>query len=146
MSHISRQCVGSAAAPVGWVGSGHVPPPHDQPGRECPDFATARHLRGDTAIRSAFRAVCRDWVLSSGADVFGKVPVRSRSVWGRSIPARPIQVDVAVLARMSRGARAACCLSAKPKRDKVANPLSPRAATLTRELLAVSGVTRSGRN
>ena len=60
-------------------------------------------LRGHMTKRHAFRAVCRDWVLCSGADVFGRCRVRSRSVWWLPRSAPPIQVDVAVLARTGRG-------------------------------------------
>jgi hypothetical protein len=56
------------------------------------------------AKRHAFRAVCRDWVLYSGDDVFGKVPGEvAAGVVADPFRRRRSQVDVAVLARTGRG-------------------------------------------
>ena len=62
-----------------------------------------------------FEAVCRDWALSSGAQVFGTVPGDvAAGVVPDPLRRSQIQVDAAVLRPTSQDARAACCLSVKP--------------------------------
>lgn len=81
------------------MGSGRAPPAHDPPDREYPDFAPARRPSEHTAKRNAVRAVCRDWVLYSGADVFDTAPGEvAVGVVADSLRRSRIQVDVGVLA------------------------------------------------
>jgi len=103
MYRMPREFARSAAAPVGRSRVRARCLPHDQSGRECPISLPRDALRGHMAKWHAFRAVCRDWVLYSGADVFGKVPGEvAAGVVADPFRRRRSQVDVAVLARTGR--------------------------------------------
>ena len=86
-----------------------------------------------------FKAICRDWALSSGKDMFGSVPGEvPASVVADPIRRGQIQVDVAVFAPDDPGQRAGCSLLAK-QMDKVMSLGHIERLRRARDLLAVKG-------
>ena len=87
-----------------------------------------------------FRAVCCDWVLSSGADVFGTVPGEvAAGVVADPLRRGQIQVDVAVFAPDEPGRPRRVLSLGEAKWDKVMNPGHLERLRRARDLLAVKG-------
>jgi hypothetical protein len=87
-----------------------------------------------------FEAVCRDWALSSGAEVFGTVPGEvAAGVVADPLRRDQIQVDVAVFAPDEPGRTRRVLSLGDAKWDKVMNPGHLERLRRARDLLAVMG-------
>jgi hypothetical protein len=92
-----------------------------------------------------FEAVCRDWALSSGVEMFGMVPGEvAAGVVADPIRRGQIQVDVAVLAPDEPGRPRRVLSLGEAKWDKVMSPGHLGRLGRARDLLAVKGYDTTG--
>ena len=89
-----------------------------------------------------FEAVCRDWALTAGAEVFGTVPGEvAAGVVADPLRRGQIQVDVAVFAPDEPGRARRVLSLGEAKWDKVVSPGHLERLRRARDLLAVKGTT-----
>jgi uncharacterized protein len=92
-----------------------------------------------------FEAVCRDWALSAGAEVFGTVPGEvAAGVVADPLRRGQIQVDVAVFAPDEPGRPRRVLSLGEAKWDKVMSPGHLERLRRGRDLLAVKGYDTTG--
>jgi uncharacterized protein len=92
-----------------------------------------------------FEAVCRDWALSSGAEVFGMLPGEvAAGVVADPLRRGQIQVDVAVFAPDEPGRPRRVLSLGEAKWDKVMNPGHLERLRRARDLLSVKGYDTTG--
>ena len=92
-----------------------------------------------------FEAVCRDWALTAGAEVFGTAPGEvAAGVVADPLRRGQIQVDVAVFAPDEPGRARRVLSLGEAKWDKVMSPGHLERLRRARDLLAVKGYDTTG--
>ena len=98
-----------------------------------------------TVVGPHFEAVCRDWALSAGAEVFSTAPGEvAAGVVADPLRRGQIQVDVAVFAPDEPGHPRRVLSLGEAKWDKVMSPGHLERLRRARDLLAVKGCDTTG--